>query len=124
MSRPFHVTRCQACAHAIFPPRPICPRCGRRTWRWEVARHGTVEHATSRVDAETGGPVRLAEVRLDAGPLVTARCQPGVGAGDRVCLALVGATGMTSRLLASPEGVADASACSTTETIPTRSRTS
>jgi uncharacterized OB-fold protein len=104
MSRPFHVTRCQGCEHAIFPPRPICPRCGRRTWRLEMARSGTVEYDTSRVDAETGEAVRLAEVRLDAGPLVTARCEPAVGAGDRVLLALAPAGGMSFRLEASPAG--------------------
>jgi uncharacterized OB-fold protein len=103
MSQPFRITRCQLCDHAIFPPRPVCPRCGRQSWRSEVARHGTVEHATSRLDAQTGESVWLAEVRLDVGPLVTARCAPAVGAGERVCLALVPAGDTAFRLLASPQ---------------------
>jgi uncharacterized protein len=102
MSRPFQVARCQACAHAIFPPRPICPRCGRRTWRLETAGNGTVEYATSRRDPETGAALDLAQVRLDAGPLVTARCELAVGAGNRVSLALVPTGDTTFRLLASP----------------------
>lgn len=102
MSQPFRITRCQLCDHAIFPPRPVCPRCGGRAWRSEVARHGTLEHATTRVDADTGESVQLAEVRLDLGPLVTARCEPAIRAGERVRLALVVASDTTVRLLASP----------------------
>jgi uncharacterized OB-fold protein len=79
---------CKSCGHVVFPPRPLCPRCGAWDWKPRVAERGVVEAVTRR------GENQLASVRTDAGPTVTAlapgrdldvgarvRLESGVGAG-------------------------------------------
>ncbi|HEX2125101.1 MAG TPA: zinc ribbon domain-containing protein [Thermoleophilaceae bacterium] len=57
---------CRRCGHVVFPPRPLCPRCGAWDWMPRVAEHGVVEAVTRRGENE------LAAVRTDDGPTVTA----------------------------------------------------
>jgi uncharacterized OB-fold protein len=57
---------CRRCGHVVFPPRPLCPSCGAWDWKERLAERGVVEAVTSRKD------LRLASVRTEAGPVVTA----------------------------------------------------
>jgi uncharacterized OB-fold protein len=81
---------CGRCGHVVFPARLWCPRCGASDWRPREPGAGIVEEVTivRRAPGGLAAPVRLGSVRLDAGPLVTARLDPGVGAGSRVYVAL------------------------------------
>jgi uncharacterized OB-fold protein len=66
---------CDACGVALFPDRLRCPRCGEQPAKRVPAGPGRVEQQTEvrRPRDQTVGPVRLASVRLDAGPVVIAR---------------------------------------------------
>ncbi|MBL8363071.1 MAG: OB-fold domain-containing protein [Rubrivivax sp.] len=71
----FAIQRCTACAHAIFPPRRLCPRCGELRLAWfEPGGLGTV-HAVTVVarGAEQGGPYNVVLVDLDEGPRLMSR---------------------------------------------------
>jgi uncharacterized OB-fold protein len=57
---------CRSCGHVVFPPRPLCPRCGAWDWKLRMAERGVVEAVTRR------GENQLASVRTDPGPTVTA----------------------------------------------------
>ena len=74
---------CAGCGQVVFPPRPLCPRCGSGDWRPAVGRTGVVAEVTWRTsraspgagptgDPVSGERVQLAAVRSDLGPLVTA----------------------------------------------------
>lgn len=103
MSQPFVVYACEACEHAVYPPRILCPQCGGAAWRRMLAEHGVVEELTVRrpvlkrrqlpwgnwLDQEA---TRLASIRTDAGPRIVARVAEGVEVGDRVALALQAST--------------------------------
>ena len=63
--------RCDACAHAYFPPRPFCPKCANRKVSWfkasgrgflysYVIHHRPVPGLTA--------PYSIAVVQLDEGP--------------------------------------------------------
>jgi uncharacterized OB-fold protein len=56
---------CRSCGHVVFPPRPLCPRCGAWDWKPRVAERGVVEAVTRR------GDTQMASVRTDDGPTVT-----------------------------------------------------
>jgi uncharacterized OB-fold protein len=76
------MSRCETCGHVVFPPRPVCPRCGGTAWRRALARRGTVEEVTVRrpramrrqtplghwIDRSN---IQLASVRSDLGPAIT-----------------------------------------------------
>jgi uncharacterized OB-fold protein len=69
---------CPHCEGKIFPPRDICPNCGRdaRTsfqfnGRGEVYSFTTVHQAPAGY--EENAPYTVALVRLDEGPMVTAQ---------------------------------------------------
>jgi uncharacterized protein len=69
---------CPHCESKIFPPRDICPECGRdaRTeyqfsGRGEVYSYTTVSQAPAGF--ESSAPYTLAMVKLAEGPLVTAQ---------------------------------------------------
>ena len=85
------VFQCKECGATVFPARYLCSECGARDWRERVAERGTVSELTTvrrRVGAQRGGDVLLASVRTDAGPIVIARLDPAVRAGDEVRLAI------------------------------------
>jgi uncharacterized OB-fold protein len=74
--------RCGSCGHVVFPPRPLCPRCGGRDWRRAVSLTGVVEEVTwrrprrKRMQTPLGhwverSEVQLASVRSDLGPVLT-----------------------------------------------------
>jgi uncharacterized OB-fold protein len=67
--------------HAVFPQRLLCPVCGSGEWRVEPAGAGTVELVT-----ELASWARIADVRLDSGPVVVALACPEVSVGARVSL--------------------------------------
>jgi uncharacterized protein len=56
---------CRGCGHVVFPPRPLCPRCGAWNWKPRVAERGVVEAVT------LSSQNQLASVRTDDGPTVT-----------------------------------------------------
>lgn len=72
---------CDACGHAVFPRRVLCPRCGTREWHEAPAGPGTVEQVTTH---RAGG--HIASVALVAGPVVVARAGDDLAAGTRVTL--------------------------------------
>jgi uncharacterized OB-fold protein len=89
------LARCRACGHVVFPYRPLCPRCGARDWRKEIATVGVVEAVTRRTprlkrrQTPLGNWVEQAEVyiasvRTEQGPLVTCRCSETTRVGDVV----------------------------------------
>jgi uncharacterized protein len=75
--------RCETCGHVVFPPRPLCPRCGGSDWRRVLAHRGVVEEVTSRrpraMRRQTPlghwidrSDIQLVSVRSELGPVVTA----------------------------------------------------
>ena len=87
----FYVSVCRECGYGAFPERLLCPRCGGALWEHREAPEGIVE-ATTRLHRAPGRtcekPVAIALVRVPAGPLVVARLERDVAAGERVELAL------------------------------------
>jgi hypothetical protein len=72
---------CRACGQVVFPPRPLCPRCGAWSWKGRVVEHGVTEALTWR------GGTQLVSVRTDDGPPVTALSPEGdLAIGRRVRL--------------------------------------
>lgn len=70
--------RCQRCDTVTFPPREVCPACKwtelapqRLSGAGEIYSHARVYSAP--VGSETEAPYDVALVRLDEGPLVSAR---------------------------------------------------
>lgn len=87
MKRGLPIERCDACGHAVFPPRLACPDCGARAWRPDLAETGVAEQITVvRHAIGRGGdpPSAIASVRADVGPLLVARVEPGLRPGCRV----------------------------------------
>lgn len=85
---------CEACGHQRLLPRPICSECGSEELIWRVAsRRGTVDSVTRvhRPPAAAAAPgYQLALVRLDAGPRLLTRVEPGeVAIGDPVEIAFL-----------------------------------
>jgi uncharacterized protein len=79
MSEPFTVPACLGCGEALWPPRPVCPRCGATEFATLDAGAGVVEEAT------THAGVALVSVRCAAGPVVIARLAGGdAAAGEAV----------------------------------------
>ena len=89
MSGGVPISRCSVCGHAVFPARPLCPRCGASAWEGLEVDEGVVEEATA-VQRAPGGPlpmpVPLGSVRLAGGVLVVGRLGPGVEEGQSVRL--------------------------------------
>jgi uncharacterized OB-fold protein len=78
VSRSFSVPECTACGHAIWPPRPVCPRCGGTTFSDRDAGRGVIEETTRSEQT------LLASVRTHAGPIVIARLVRDAPAGAGV----------------------------------------
>lgn len=65
------IQRCDACAHAYFPPRPFCPECGGRSVSDEVASGRATLYSyviNQRPSAAFDGPIAIAVVELAEGP--------------------------------------------------------
>jgi uncharacterized OB-fold protein len=89
---------CEACGSVTYPARLLCPGCGGRAFRSEVAREGVVAEATWRrrrplllkrdghADWNRIERVHLVSVALDAGPVVAARAYEELSPGERVAL--------------------------------------
>ncbi|QCP52015.1 rubredoxin [Trinickia violacea] len=95
------VFQCTQCGATLFPARVFCPACGGAQWRECAVVRGTVNESTvvrHRVGAQEGGDVHLASVVTSAGPVVIARLEQGVLAGDEVALDMDEA----NRILARP----------------------
>ena len=80
MSGVFAVPACDACGRALWPPRPVCPRCGGTAFTDVPAGEGVIEEATQTAQAA------LASIRLAAGPVVIARLESPAGPGEAVTL--------------------------------------
>ncbi|SAK82243.1 hypothetical protein AWB76_05613 [Caballeronia temeraria] len=95
------VFQCEQCGLTVFPARYLCFQCGAAKWRERAAERGTIDELTTvrrRVGARDGGDVLLASVTTDAGPIVIARIERAMRAGDAVRLAI----DEQSRVLARP----------------------
>jgi uncharacterized protein len=94
------VWSCRSCATALFPQRPVCPRCWSTDLQQTRARRGTVEQITVREHRPrerrrppVGGwddrlVVWVASVRTAAGPVVIAWCPEELQPGDAVELGI------------------------------------
>lgn len=63
--------RCDACAHAYFPPRPFCPKCAHRKVSWfKASGRGSLYSYVIHHRAVPGftAPYSIAVVQLDEGP--------------------------------------------------------
>jgi len=95
------VFQCKQCGSTLFPARYVCFECGGAEWRERVAERGTIDELTTvrrRIGAQDGSDVLLASVTTDAGPIVIARLERVMRAGDAVRLAI----DEQSRVLARP----------------------
>jgi uncharacterized OB-fold protein len=87
--KPLAAAECVRCGHVVFPRLLLCPRCAGSEWRRRVLEAGTVEQATAirrMPGADPAAPVPVGSVRGDAGPIVVARLEPGIGPGESVVL--------------------------------------
>ena len=75
------ITRCNKCGTTWFPERLRCSICGSVDFKRIPAGEGEVEQKTT-----VRAGVRLASVRLDAGPIVIARLNETTKTGARVRL--------------------------------------
>lgn len=81
---------CADCGLQIFPPRVLCPRCGRLELDWSlVAGNGTVYSTTVvRRRVDRGGDYNVCIVELDEGARMLTRVNDveptSVQIGDRV----------------------------------------
>lgn len=85
------IFQCTECDHTLFPARYLCPNCGGADWRGVPFTQGTVTEATvvhQRVGQSNAGPLHLASVVSSAGPIVIARSDVALHAGDIVRLTL------------------------------------
>lgn len=82
---------CASCARTWFPRPLVCPACGGRAWGSVTLSTGRVTQVTTRIDSEEG-PITLAEVRADQGPILLARCLGDVETAARVRLATIEGT--------------------------------
>jgi uncharacterized OB-fold protein len=63
--------RCDACAHAYFPPRPFCPKCAGRAVSWfKASGRGSLYSYVIHHRPVPGftPPYSIAVVELDEGP--------------------------------------------------------
>lgn len=63
--------RCDACAHAYFPPRPFCPKCAHRKVSWFTASGKGMLYSYVIHERPAPGftpPYSIAVVQLDEGP--------------------------------------------------------
>jgi len=85
------IFRCTRCGATLFPARYLCPACGNNAWSALDVARGTVIASTvvrHRVGTGNGGDIHLASVATQAGPIIIARLEQAVQAGDVVSLTL------------------------------------
>jgi uncharacterized OB-fold protein len=83
--------RCTSCGHVQYPPRELCGACLADTLEWrvtaaergEVLAHTVLHHSHEPAFAAML-PLRIALVRLDAGPTVVCFLAEGCTAGMHV----------------------------------------
>lgn len=61
--------RCRACSHAVFPPRPLCPRCHHNEFEPAAAHRGVIAETSLQRGTP---PVLYATIHSDIGPTVVA----------------------------------------------------
>lgn len=73
----FQIQRCNACTHAVFYPRMICPHCGSPELQWESpSGRGTVYSTTVvRRKADAGGDYNVALIDLEEGVRMMSRVE-------------------------------------------------
>jgi uncharacterized protein len=81
MSETLRIPKCASCGQAVWPARLLCPACHCADWEPIDAGEGALEELTELSGQD--GPYVLGTVRLDAGPVVIARCE-GAEPGERV----------------------------------------
>ena len=100
----FRSTRCDACGHLTFPPKPICPNCWHEKVLWEdVDADGTL-YSWTRIHAgpavfEAELPYAVGVVDLRAGIRVACRLWPDA-CQDWICAMPVRMVALTT-----PDGV-------------------
>lgn len=87
--------RCDECGARLYPPRELCPACLSASLSWDIADHleGELLAATELCHSHDVAwrsrlPVRVALVRLDAGPTVLCFAPLATPGRVRVCCAL------------------------------------
>ena len=65
--------RCSECAHAFFPPGPVCPGCASQEIEWfdasgDATLYSYVIHHRPLAEWGTDGPRSVAIVELEEGP--------------------------------------------------------
>jgi uncharacterized OB-fold protein len=96
---------CRECGRTAFPPPRACPSCGATDWEERPAGAGAVEQLTTlrRVaGAAMEQPVRLASVRLEAGPVLIARAGDGVEVGSTVGIVTLADGALEARAVEGP----------------------
>lgn len=65
----FRIQRCAACTVHVFPPRVMCPHCGKQALEWTPAKGTGKVHSCTVVNrqADKGGPYNVVLVDLDEG---------------------------------------------------------
>lgn len=84
-----NVFQCKQCGATLFPARYFCPACGGAEWGTRTVECGTVAESTvvrHRIGAQAGDDVHLASVLTSVGPIVIARLDNAMQAGDAVRL--------------------------------------
>ena len=69
------IQKCDACAHAYFPPRPFCPRCASRSVSWFRASGKATLYSYVIHHRPVPGftpPYSIAVVELEEGPRLMA----------------------------------------------------
>lgn len=87
----FFVFSCEACGHAVFPARYLCPVCHGRQWRKTPVHEGVVQETTAtryKMGGSGQDVLHLATVATSGGPIVIARLDGAVDEGATVSLAL------------------------------------
>lgn len=88
----FDLQKCAACGAVAWPPREACAGCWSDDLRWTAISPGgtalaqTILHVSVDKNFAAGAPWRVATVKLDAGPVVTAFLDRNAKEGARVRL--------------------------------------
>lgn len=76
-------THCETCGSDYFPPRVVCPKCGRKTKMVpkQFSGYGKIYSytiiRTPPASQKENAPYALAIIQLDEGPKLTAQILPG-----------------------------------------------